>query len=147
MGDRREGGGQKAILAATLSDSLAPLIARVNRIRGENRALQSNDGLHFCRIDNDALIAYMKYDDTNQNAILTIVNLDPHHAHSGWVEVDTGALDVGEDQHYQAHDLPSNQHFLWRGCWHYVLPDPECPAHVLRLRYHVRRESDFDYFE
>lgn len=128
-------------------DSLAPLIARVNQIRRDNPALQSNAGLRFCRIDNDALIAYMKFDDANENAILTIVNLDPHHAQSGWVEVDTDALDIGEDQPYQAHDLLSDQHFLWRGRWNYVLLDPERPAHVLSLRHHVRRESDFDYFE
>ena len=41
-------------------DSLWPLIARVNRIRRENAALQSDATLSFCTIDNEQLIAYMK---------------------------------------------------------------------------------------
>ena len=44
------------------SDSLWSLIARMNRIRRENAALQSDAGLHFCDIDNDQLIAYLKID-------------------------------------------------------------------------------------
>ncbi|MGC2029835.1 MAG: alpha-1,4-glucan--maltose-1-phosphate maltosyltransferase, partial [Steroidobacteraceae bacterium] len=44
------------------SDSLWSLIARMNRIRRENAALQSDAGLRFCAIDNDQLIAYLKID-------------------------------------------------------------------------------------
>ena len=44
------------------SDSLWSLIARMNRIRRENAALQSDRSLHFCPIDNDQLIAYLKVD-------------------------------------------------------------------------------------
>jgi starch synthase (maltosyl-transferring) len=42
------------------ADSLAPLIARVNRIRRENPALHHNRSLQFHRVDNDRLIAYSK---------------------------------------------------------------------------------------
>ncbi len=42
------------------ADSLAPLLARLNRIRRENPALQHNRSLQFHRIDNDRLIAYSK---------------------------------------------------------------------------------------
>ncbi|HEX9108866.1 MAG TPA: alpha-1,4-glucan--maltose-1-phosphate maltosyltransferase [Longimicrobiales bacterium] len=41
-------------------DSLAPLIARVNRVRRANPALQHNRSLQFHRVDNDRLIAYTK---------------------------------------------------------------------------------------
>ncbi|MBX6363414.1 MAG: alpha-1,4-glucan--maltose-1-phosphate maltosyltransferase [Gemmatimonadetes bacterium] len=41
-------------------DSLAPLIARINRIRRENPALQSDRSLRFHRVDNDRLICYSK---------------------------------------------------------------------------------------
>jgi starch synthase (maltosyl-transferring) len=128
-------------------DSLWSLIARMNRIRRENAALQSDSGLHFCRVDNDQLIAYFKVDSASSNVILTVVNLDPHQAQSGWVDLDVGALKYDPGQPYQVHDLLSDQRYIWRGRYNYVLLDPQrAPAHVFRLRRRVRSEQDFDYY-
>jgi starch synthase (maltosyl-transferring) len=128
-------------------DSLGSLIARMNRIRRENAALQSNDNLHFCHIDNDQLIAYLKIDARSGNVILTVVNLDPHQPQSGWVRLDIDALRLDADQPYQVHDLLSEQRYIWRGRHNYVMLDPRrAPAHVFRLRRRVRREQDFDYY-
>jgi starch synthase (maltosyl-transferring) len=128
-------------------DSLWSLIARMNRIRRENSALQSNDSLHFCKIDNDRMIAYLKMDASCGNVILTVVNLDPYAAQSGWVDLDIDALNFTADQPYQVHDLLSDQRFVWRGPRNYVLLDPlRAPAHVFRLRRRVRSEKDFDYY-
>jgi starch synthase (maltosyl-transferring) len=129
------------------SESLWSLIARVNRIRRENAALQSDSGLHFCPVDNDQLIAYLKMDSKSGNVILTVVNLDPHQAQSGWVDVDVGALKLDAEQPYQVHDLLSEQRYIWRGRYNYVMLDPQrVPAHVFRLRRRVRSEQDFDYY-
>ena len=129
------------------SDSLWSLIARMNRIRRENAALQSDAGLHFCAVDNDQLIAYLKIDAASGNAILTVVNLDPHQPQSGWVDLDVGALKLDAEQPYQVHDLLSDQRYLWRGRHNYVMLDPQrAPAHVFRLRRRVRSEQDFDYY-
>jgi starch synthase (maltosyl-transferring) len=128
-------------------DSLWSLIARMNRIRRENAALQSDGGLHFCRVDNDQLIAYLKIDARSGNVILTVVNLDPHQPQSGWVDLDIGALKLDAEQPYQVHDLLSEQRYIWRGRHNYVMLDPQrAPAHVFRLRRRVRREQDFDYY-
>jgi starch synthase (maltosyl-transferring) len=128
-------------------DSLWSLVARMNRIRSENSALQSNAGLHFCKVDNDQLIAYLKVDPTSANMILTIVNLDPYHSQSGWVDLDIEALKFAADQPYQVHDLLSNQRYVWRGRRNYVLLEPQrAPAHVFKLRRRVRSEQDFDYY-
>jgi starch synthase (maltosyl-transferring) len=127
-------------------DSLRSLIARMNRIRRDNAALQSDAGLHFCAIDNEQLIAYLKVDGATSNVVLTIVNLDPHHPQSGWVDLDVSALNFA-DQPYQVHDLLSDQRYIWRGRFNYVLLDPgRSPAHVFRLRKRVRSERDFDYY-
>ena len=127
--------------------SLWSLIARMNRIRRENAALQSDSGLRFCPIDNDQLIAYLKMDSRSGNAILTVVNLDPHQAQSGWVDVDVGALKLDAEQPYQVHDLLSEQRYIWRGRFNYVMLDPQrTPAHVFLLRRRVRNEQDFDYY-
>jgi starch synthase (maltosyl-transferring) len=128
-------------------DSLAPLIARVNRIRRDNPALQSGFGVRFCKIENDQLIAYLKIDEASSNAVLTVVNLDPHHAQSGWLELDLGALQLEAQQPFQVHDLLSDQRYIWRGRYNYVLLEPQrAPAHIFRVRRHVRSEQDFDYY-
>ena len=128
-------------------DSLWSLIARMNRIRRENIALQADTGLNFCKIENDQLIAYFKTDAGGSNIILTVVNLDPHQPQSGWIDLDVGALKFDSDQPYQVHDLLSDQRYIWRGRYNYVLLDPQrAPAHVFRLRRRVRSERDFDYY-
>ena len=126
-------------------DSLREFIARVNRIRRENPALHSDWSLRFCAIDNDQLIAYAKR--SGDNVIVTVVNLDPHHVQSGWIELDLHALGVPEGGQYQMHDLLTDQRFLWEGPRNFVMLDPhQVPAHVMRLRRRVRSEQDFDYF-
>jgi len=128
-------------------DSLWSLIARMNRIRRENAALQSDAGLHFCPIDNDQLLAYLKIDARSGNVILTVVNLDPHLPQSGWVDLDIDALGLDAGQPYQVHDLLSEQRYIWRGRHNYVMLDPKrAPAHVFRLLRRARREQDFDYY-
>jgi starch synthase (maltosyl-transferring) len=128
-------------------DSLRSLIARINRIRRENGALQSNESLRFCALDNESLIGYLKSDDASSDVILVVVNLDPHNVQSGWMELDLEALRLDSAKPYQVHDLLSDQRYRWQGPRNYVSLDPQrLPAHVFRLRRHVRTEHDFDYF-
>jgi starch synthase (maltosyl-transferring) len=128
-------------------DSLWPLIARINRIRRDNAALQSDRTLAFCPIDNEQLIGYVKQDGNTGNIVLTVVNLDPHNTQSGWVSVPVEKLGLPADQPYQVHDLLSDQRYQWHGPRNFVMLDPRrMPAHVFRIRRHLRREQDFDYF-
>ncbi|MGH8207828.1 MAG: alpha-1,4-glucan--maltose-1-phosphate maltosyltransferase, partial [Steroidobacteraceae bacterium] len=129
-------------------DSLADFIARINRIRRDSPALHSDAGLTFHQIDNEAMIAYSKTAPGGADAIVTVVNLDPHHLQSGWLELDLDALGLAAERTFQAHDLLSGAHFLWQGRHNYVALDPQQngPAHVLRIRRRVRTERDFDYF-
>ncbi len=129
-------------------DSLWPLIARINRIRRDNVALQSDHTLTFCAVDNDQLIAYLKHDGSAENVILTIVNLDPHNTQSGWLHLELASLGLQTDRLYQVHDLLTDQRYQWRGPDNFVMLDPHrIPAHVFRIRRHLRREQDFDYFQ
>jgi starch synthase (maltosyl-transferring) len=128
-------------------DSLRELIARVNHIRRDNSPLHTDRGLRFHSIDNESLIAYSKTTEEGKESLLTIVNLDPHHAHSGWLDLDLMDLGVASDKPYQVHDLLSGARFLWQGARNYVSLDPaHTPAHILRIRRRVRTERDFDYF-
>ncbi len=129
------------------ADSLKEFIARVNRIRRENPALQSNSGLSFHDIDNEQIICYSKQSGDRMNVVVVAVNLDPHHVQSGWLSLDLEALGFGGDASYQAHDQLTGARFLWQGTSNYIELDPRsCPAHIFRLRRRVRREQDFDYF-
>ncbi|HEY8520685.1 MAG TPA: alpha-1,4-glucan--maltose-1-phosphate maltosyltransferase [Gammaproteobacteria bacterium] len=133
----------------TLSNpaSLKPLLTRLNRIRRENEALQSDDNLEFLPVDNEQLIAYSKRTADFGNIVLVVVNLDPHHTQSGYVEVPIDEWHIGATKPYQVHDLLSDARFLWHGRRNYVALDPQrSPAHVFRLRRHVGTEKDFDYF-
>ncbi len=131
----------------TSPQSLSEFITRVNRIRRENKALQRDGSLRFHDIPNEQILAYSKQTDDSVNIIVVVVNLDPHHVQSGWLDLDLAALDINLDEPYQAHDLLTGARFLWHGPRNYVELNPQVvPAHVLRLRRHVRREQDFDYF-
>jgi len=128
-------------------DSLARLIARMNRIRQDNPALHDNASLRFLPIDNDSLIAYYKSTEDLQDIVVTVVNLDPWHTHSGWIELDLAAFGIESGHAFQMHDLLSGARYLWSTPRNYVSLDPErAPAHVFRVRRHSRNEHDFDYF-
>ncbi|MBI2225472.1 MAG: alpha-1,4-glucan--maltose-1-phosphate maltosyltransferase [Betaproteobacteria bacterium] len=126
---------------------LADLIARVNRARRENPALQSDASLRFFPVDNDSLLCYAKSAAEVENLVVTVVNLDPHHVQSGWVELDLASLGIDAHTSYQMHDLLSGARFLWSGPRNFVQLDPQrAPAHVFALRRKVRTERNFDYF-
>jgi len=129
------------------SASLKDLIARVNGIRKNNRALQRNRNLRFHGTDNPALICYSKTTDDRSNVIVTIVNLDCFNVQTGWVNLDLGSLGLDSDHAFQAHDLLGGGQYLWQGARNYIALTPETlPAHILRVRRWVRTERDFDYY-
>lgn len=128
-------------------DSLRDFIARVNRIRRDNPALQGDWGLEFHAIDNDKLLCYSKTNADGTDIVLVVVNLDPHYRQSGWVELPLERFGLGPGRPYQMHDLLSDARFLWDGARNYVELDPQTtPAHIFRLRRRVHREHDFDYY-
>ncbi len=128
-------------------DSLKDLIGRVNRIRRENPALQSDWSLRFHPVDNEEIICYSKNTEDFSNIVLVIVNLDPHHTHSGWLELPISDWGLEPIRPYQVHDLLSDARYLWHGSRNYVEINPQVvPAHIFRLRRRIRTERDFDYY-
>ena len=126
---------------------LRPFITRINRIRNANPALHANRSLRFLPISSDQLIAYAKQSDDGANVVVTVVNLDPHQTHSGWLELDPASIGVEADQPFQMHDLISDQRFVWQGLRHFVELDPQrVPAHVMVVRRRLRSEQDFDSY-
>jgi starch synthase (maltosyl-transferring) len=129
------------------ADSLRGFIARINQARRENPALQSDWSLRFFPVDNEHLICYAKTTEDMENVVVSVVNLDPYHTQSGWVELDLAALGADPAAPYQMHELLTGARYLWNGPRNYVSLDvARSPAQIFRMRRKVRTERDFDYF-
>ena len=119
----------------------------MNRIRRENPALHDNTSIVFHPTDNDQLLCFSKRDRATENTVLVVVNLDAHHRHYGWVDLDLGALGIAADERFQVHDELSAARYYWTGPRNYVELDPQVmPAHVFAVRRKLRTEHDFEYF-
>jgi starch synthase (maltosyl-transferring) len=128
-------------------DGLQPLVTLLNRIRRDNPAFRHDRRLRFFPVDNGALIAYGKTNPDLSNVMIVVVNLDPHHPQSGFLELPLGELGIDPAQSYQVDDLLGGARYLWQGPRNYVALDPNAlPAHVFRVRRRIRTEQDFDYF-
>jgi starch synthase (maltosyl-transferring) len=113
-------------------DSLRELIARLNRIRHENPALQRDWSLHFHPIDNPQLLVYSKRFETN--AILIAVNLDFQYPQSGFVDLALQQLNIAPHETFEVHDLVSGGHYTWNGSRNYIELNPhQLPAHVFKV--------------
>jgi starch synthase (maltosyl-transferring) len=129
------------------SGTLAGLIGRVNAIRREHAAFHTNAGLRFHPVDNDQLIAYTKSSPDGESQVLVVVNLDPHHRQSGFVELPLEHLRLDAHQPYQVHDLLTEARYLWHGSRNYVELTPGvAQANIFTIRRRIRTEHDFDYY-
>ncbi|WSL80675.1 alpha-1,4-glucan--maltose-1-phosphate maltosyltransferase [Kitasatospora sp. NBC_01266] len=110
----------------TRTDTLAPLLTTLNRLRREHPALQELRNLSFLPTDNDRIIAYTKR--TGADQVIVVVNLDPTGVQEATVTLPgvVGPLSVhcelsGGDHRWQHRN--------------YVRLDPEQgPAHILTVR-------------
>jgi len=110
-------------------------IARLNKIRKENRALQFYTNLRFHDADNDAILFYSKMTAARDNIILVVVNLDPYRKQDSFVYVPIESFGQMESDVYQVEDLLSGARYTWRGRRNYVELDPDIqPAHVFLVR-------------
>jgi starch synthase (maltosyl-transferring) len=127
-------------------ERITEFVRRVNAIRREHRALQRGD-LRFLPVDCDDLIAYLRSGPGHDEAVVVVVCLSPHHPAAGWIELPLEELGIDGDRPIQMHDLLGGARYLWHGRRHYVALDPaSVPAHVFRVRRHLRTERDFDYY-
>ncbi len=110
-------------------------IARLNKIRKENRALQLYTNLRFHDAENDAILFYSKMTPARDNIILVVVNLDPHRKQNSFVHVPIENFGQMESDMYQVQDLLSGATYTWRGRRNYVELDPDIqPAHIFLVR-------------
>ena len=113
-------------------DSLRALIARLNRIRHENPALQRDWSLQFHPIDNDQMLVYSKREENN--VILVAVNLDVIHPQHGFVQLSLEHLNIAPHETFEVHDLLSGGRYTWDGPRNYLELNPhQLPAHLFKV--------------
>lgn len=125
--------------------NLREMIARMNRIRSQNPALQETRNIRFLECDNDNIIAFLK--STGDNTLLVVVSLDPFRTQSCNVRLPLPELGMTTTQPFMLLDLLGEEKVIWHGEWNSLGLDPqELPARIFSIRKHLRREHDFDYF-
>ncbi|WP_229759182.1 alpha-1,4-glucan--maltose-1-phosphate maltosyltransferase [Peterkaempfera bronchialis] len=124
--------------------SLAPLITTLNRTRRHHPALRELRNLRFHHADSDALLVYSKHIPGGgvgpdaaadpDDAVLVVVNLDPHHPQEATVSLDLPALGLEWHDHLTVRDELTGATYRW-GQHNYVRLDPsQQPAHILTVR-------------
>jgi len=114
-------------------------IARINRIRRENPALQEYRNLEFYECDDDNILFYGKRSVDGQNTVWVAVNLDPFQAREARLDLPMRELGVTSEDRLQVHELITDQRQLWRGPAHTIRLDPEEPAAILRVAPFARK--------
>ncbi|MFF0814528.1 maltotransferase domain-containing protein [Rhodococcus sp. NPDC003318] len=119
--------------ARARGESLEPWITTLNRIRRAHPALQQLRNITFHHVDNDSLIAYSKFDPTTGDAVLTVINLNPHGTEEGMIWLDMPALGRDWHDHITVLDEVSGEQYHW-GQTNFVRLEPwRAVAHILAL--------------
>jgi starch synthase (maltosyl-transferring) len=110
-------------------------LARLNRIRRENRALQESRNLRFYESEDDNVLFYGKQSADDDNVILVAVNLDPFEAHTSRLRLPLGELHIEPDERFEVEELLTGARHLWHGETQSIRLDPAVePAAVFRVR-------------
>jgi starch synthase (maltosyl-transferring) len=126
--------------------SLAPYLTRLNEIRHAHPALQQLRDLTVHRSEDANIVAFSKgrvvpsdpsVDEVEGDAVIVVVNVDPHEAHATMVHLDVAALGLDPGSRFDVHDELSDQTWVW-GPDNYVRLDPAVEvAHVFTVRSRV----------
>lgn len=119
------------------TNRMTDILCIINKARKLHAALQSTWNLHFCNIGQPDLLAYLKVTDDLSDIILVIVNMDPHHGHSGFVQIPKSVLRLKDQINLKLHDLITDEHYTWTQEWNYVELDPfKMPFHLFKVEIH-----------
>ena len=119
--------------ALTQGRSLEPFLARLNEIRRLHPALCQLRTIRFHHVDNDALLAYSKFDPVTGDTVLTVVTLNPFSVEQGTVWLDMGALAMNDYDRFWVRDEVTGEEYQW-GQSNYVRLEPaRAVAHILNL--------------
>ncbi len=119
--------------ALARSESLEPFLLRLNEIRRLHPALSQSRTIKFHTVDNDALLAYSKFDPVTGDCVLVVVTLNPFGLEESTVWLDMDALGMESYDRFWVRDEVTGEEYQW-GQANYVRLDPaRAVAHVLNM--------------
>ena len=113
--------------------SLEPFIARLNRIRRLHPALQQLRNITFHAIDNDALLAYSKFDPSTGDAVLVVVTLNPFGTEEATLWLDLPALGMEWYDRFWVRDEITGEEYHWGQSNYVRLDQARNVAHIVHL--------------
>jgi starch synthase (maltosyl-transferring) len=121
----------EAALAA--GQSLEPFLGRLNEIRKLHPALSQLRTIKFHAIDNDALLAYSKFDPVTGDCVLVVVSLNAFGPEEATLRLDMAALGMSDWDRFWVRDEITGDEYQW-GQANYVRIDPaRSVAHILNM--------------
>ena len=120
-----------AALAA--GNSLEPFLTRLNEIRRWHPALSQLRTINFHTVDNDALMAYSKFDPVTGDCVLVVVTLNAFGPEEGTLSLDMASIGHEPYERFWVRDEITGDEFQW-GQTNYVRLDPvRAVAHILNM--------------
>ncbi|GJF08074.1 alpha-1,4-glucan:maltose-1-phosphate maltosyltransferase [Mycolicibacterium cyprinidarum] len=114
-------------------ESLEPFLTRLNEIRCLHPALQQLRTITFHHVDNDALLAFSKFDPVTGDQVLVVVNLNPFGPEEGTLWLDMAAVGMEQGDRFWVRDEITGDEYHW-GQGNYVRLEPaRAVAHVLNM--------------
>ena len=106
----------------------------LNRFRRVNPALQEFLNLRFLDCPDPNILAYAKTSIDKTNTVIVAVNLDPHSAHEGEIELPLAEFGVAPDTEFLLEEAFTQRVVICRGSRQRLCLDPETnPSMVFRL--------------
>lgn len=134
-------------LPEEVKESTRDLFANINRIRKENSEFHTTNNIKFLPVENNQLLYFAKFNKEQTDAVLVVINLDPHYTQSGWIKVPLYELGILPKQSFLAQDLLGGGQYIWQGEYNYIELNPHIlPAHIIRIKRQLKKENQFDYF-
>jgi starch synthase (maltosyl-transferring) len=120
---------------AALADgeSLEPFLTRLNDIRRVHPALHELRTIRFHHPDNEAILAYSKFDPVTGDQVLVVVTLNPFGPEEATLWLDMGALGMEPYDRFWVRDEITGEEYQW-GQSNFVRIEPaKAVAHVLNM--------------
>ncbi|RII78300.1 alpha-1,4-glucan--maltose-1-phosphate maltosyltransferase [Pseudomonas monteilii] len=99
-------------------------IAQLNRIRRQNRALQTHLGVAFFNCWNDNILYFAKRTPERDNYILVAISLDPHNAQEAHFELPLWELGLDDNAETHGEDLMNGHRWSWYGKTQFMRIEP-----------------------
>ncbi|HQV36286.1 MAG TPA: alpha-1,4-glucan--maltose-1-phosphate maltosyltransferase [Flavobacterium sp.] len=111
-------------------NKLTTIITRINNIRKQHESLQQTNNIVFCKVENDQIMAYYKFNDSKTDHTLMICNLDPYYPKQAMVRL---PLEEIGNQPVRVTDLITGNSYLWDKEWNFVELHPALPFHLFKI--------------